>query len=71
MDECLKGGMQHGVVSRLNLEAGFGYVNDAEHACIFVIGQAISNRDARRLAVGKTVQFKLGAPDRLVELVVD
>lgn len=71
MDEYPTEGMQPGVVSRLNLDVGFGYVSDAEHAYIFVIGKAISNRDAHRLAVGKTVQFRLGAPDRLVELVVD
>ena len=73
MDECLKGGMQHGVVSRLNWDAGFGYVrtDDGRFQFIFVVGRTLTNREARRLTVGQRVRFRLSAPNRVAELVAD
>jgi cold shock CspA family protein len=62
--------LQPGTVTRLNPDAGFGYVSDAglQHAYIFVFGKALSYREARELAVGKQVNFRVSGQGRVDEL---
>lgn len=64
---------QPGTITRLDLDAGLGYVSDAglQHAYIVVIGKTLTNREARKLFVGKKVLFRLSGSDRVVELVVE
>jgi cold shock CspA family protein len=53
--------LQVGTVTRLNLDVGFGYVRDAagENAYVFVVGQALTHTQVRRLSVGQRVQFRV------------
>lgn len=57
--------LQVGTVSRLNFDAGFGYVRDADgtHAYIFLIGRALKHSTAVSLKVGSQVRFQLGERD--------
>lgn len=63
--------MQRGTVARLNLQAGFGYVQaeDGEHAYIFVVGTALNHSQVRALHVGQPVRFRLSGHARVEELV--
>lgn len=63
--------MQHGVVVRLNLLSGFGYVADAEmsHFYIFVVGKALNHAEARKLKVGMSVRFRTSGRGRVDELI--
>ena len=73
MDERPKDETQTGVVSRLNWDAGLGYVrtDDGRFQFIFVVGKTLPNREARKLTVGQRVRFRLSAPNRVAELVAD
>ncbi len=65
-------GPQIGTVVRLGPERRFGYVSDATGTrhFIFVVGTAISNRDAARLRVGAAVRFEVVGQGRVEHLVV-
>lgn len=58
--------LRGGAVSRLNQEAGFGYVDDddSKHRFIFVFGHSIRHSQARGLSVGSRVRFRLAEGDR-------
>ena len=64
--------MQLGVVASLNWEAGFGYVRDqtGTHQYIFIVGKAIKHSQARLLAVGMAVHFRVSGLGRVDELVI-
>lgn len=57
--------LRAGTVSRLNLDAGFGYVRDADapHAYIFLVGKALKHSTAASLKVGSRVRYRLGERD--------
>lgn len=63
--------MQPGVVVRLDLLSGFGYVSDAEekYCYIFVVGYALSHAEVRKLKVGSPVQFRTSGRGRVDKLV--
>lgn len=63
--------MQSGVVVRLELLSGFGYVADADgkHFYIFVVGNALSHAEVRKLKVGTAVRFRTSGRGRVDELV--
>lgn len=51
---------------------GFGYVYSAGLGTfIFLVGRAITHRDAQRLRVGARARFALVSGDRVERLVVD
>jgi cold shock CspA family protein len=59
----------NGTIVRLNLAAGFGYVQEPQHGTfIFLVGRALRHADAHRLAVGKAVRFRLSGNGRVDEL---
>jgi cold shock CspA family protein len=70
--EAQAAGPQTGTVARLGPERRFGYVSDATgtHHFIFVVGTAISNRDAAKLRVGAAVRFEVVGQGRVERLVV-
>jgi len=66
------GGTQTGTVVRLEPALGFGYVsNGAGNRYIFVVGLAISNREAARLRVGSHVRFDLVGQGRVERLALN
>lgn len=65
-------GPHTGKVARIGPERRFGYVTDAtgtQHF-IFVVGTAISNREAAKLRVGAAVRFEVVGQGRVERLVV-
>lgn len=66
-----KSQMQPGVVVRLELLSGFGYVADTDrkHCYIFVVGNALSHAEVRKLKVGSPVHFRTSGRGRVDELV--
>lgn len=72
MDAHATDELQPGTVTRLNREAGFGYVSEdgGGHNYIFVVGKAITHRDAGGLFVGKKVRFRVSGIGRVDELSV-
>ena len=62
--------LRRGTVSRLNQEAGFGYVDDDDgvHSYIFVFGHAIKHSNARQLSVGARVRFRVEERGRVSNL---
>lgn len=65
-------GVQTGKVVRIGPERRFGYVNNAAgtRTYIFVVGLAISNRDAAKLRVGSDVRFDVVDRDRVLRLAL-
>jgi len=63
--------MQPGVVVRLELLSGFGYVADADkkNFYIFVVGNALNHAEMRKLKVGAPVLFRMSERGRVDELV--
>lgn len=65
--------MEHtGTVTRLNVDAGFGYVRVAGPdggTWIFVVERALSHRVMRQLSVGAAVQFDVDGRGRVLGLV--
>lgn len=63
--------MQPGTVVRLELLSGFGYVADSDrkHCYIFVVGNALSRAEVRKLKVGSPVHFRTSGRGRVDELV--
>jgi CspA family cold shock protein len=63
---------QQGTVVRLNLSAGFGYVQDemGENTYIFLVGKALNHAQARGLSLGKAVKFRVSGQGRVDELIV-
>ena len=53
MEEHAEEALQPRVIRRMNREVGFGHIrsDDGRFQFIFVVGKAISNRRASRLAV--------------------
>lgn len=66
------GGPQFGKVVRIGPERRFGYVNNSAgtRTYIFVVGMAISNRDAAKLRVGSDVRFDVIDRDRVLRLAL-
>lgn len=62
---------RRGVVSRLDPGGRFGYVQCDEGTFIFVVGRALSNRDAARLSVGCSVVFSVDGQDRVQGLSLE
>lgn len=62
--------LQPGRVTRLNLGAGFGYVQteDGVHSYIFLVWRALRHAQANKLRVGQPVQFRLGELGRVNEV---
>jgi cold shock CspA family protein len=65
-------GPQVGQVVRIGPERRFGYVNNkaGTRSYIFVVGRAISNREARHLRVGSDVHFEVIGQGRVVRLAL-
>lgn len=65
-------GPQTGTVVRLDPERRFGYVANATgtRRYIFVVGSAVTNREAARLRVGSAVRFDVLERGRVERLVL-
>lgn len=65
-------GPQTGKVVLLGPERRFGYVSEASGArsYFFVVGLAISNREAAKLRVGTNVQFRVTQQGRVESLAL-
>ncbi|MBT3067956.1 cold shock domain-containing protein [Rhodoferax sp. U11-2br] len=64
--------LQSGSVTRLEPQAGFGYVQDSkgENSYIFLFGKAIKHAQVHNLFVGASVAFRVSGQGHVDELVV-
>lgn len=64
--------LRSGTVAKLNRDAGFGYVDDADglHRFIFVAGHALRRADFGKLKLGSSVRFRTSGQGRVDELVL-